>query len=119
MTVFGDDYPTPDGTCIRDYIHVADLAFAHVLGMKYIVNNHKSATINLGSSTGYSVKQVIDEVSKHLPVNFTMGPRRAGDPAKLIASSERARELLDWTPKRTLEDIILTDLNFRRKHETQ
>ena len=76
MVIFGDDYPTPDGTCIRDYIHVADLAFAHVLGMKYIVNENKSATINLGSSTGYSVKQVIDEVSQYFPVNYSIGPRR-------------------------------------------
>jgi UDP-glucose 4-epimerase len=118
MVVFGDDYPTPDGTCIRDYIHVADLAFAHVLGMKYIVNQNKSATINLGSSTGYSVRQVIDEVSQHLPVNYSVGPRRAGDPAKLIASSSRAQELLGWMPKRSLKDIIQTDLDFRIKHET-
>jgi UDP-glucose 4-epimerase len=119
MVVFGDDYPTPDGTCIRDYIHVADLAYAHVLGMKYIANENKSVTINLGSSTGYSVKQVIDEVSQHLPVNYSIGPRRAGDPAKLIASSDRAKDLLGWTTKRTLKDIIKTDLDFRIKHETR
>lgn len=119
MVIFGDDYPTPDGTCIRDYIHVADLAFAHVLGMKYIVNENKSATINLGSSTGYSVKQVIDEVSQYFPVNYSIGPRREGDPAKLIASSERAKNLLGWTVKRTLKDIIKTDLDFRIKHETR
>ncbi|PKM65239.1 MAG: UDP-glucose 4-epimerase GalE [Firmicutes bacterium HGW-Firmicutes-19] len=118
MVVFGDDYPTLDGTCIRDYIHVADLAYAHVLGMKYIVNENKSVTINLGSSTGYSVKQVIDEVSIHFPVKYSIGPRREGDPAKLIASSERAKKLLGWTPKRTLKDIIKTDLDFRIKHET-
>lgn len=119
MVIFGDDYPTPDGTCIRDYIHVADLAFAHVLGMKYIVNENKSATINLGSSTGYSVKQVIDEVSQYFPVNYSIGPRREGDPAKLIASSERAKNLLGWTVKRTLKDIIKTDLDFRIRHETR
>jgi UDP-glucose 4-epimerase len=118
MVIFGDDYPTPDGTCIRDYIHVADLAYAHVLGMKYIVNEKKSATINLGSSTGYSVKQVIDEVSQYLPVNYSIGERREGDPAKLIASSKKAKELLGWTVKRTLKDIIKTDLDFRIKHET-
>jgi UDP-glucose 4-epimerase len=76
-------------------------------------------TINLGSSTGYSVKQVIDEVSQHLPVNYSIGPRRAGDPAKLIASSDRAKDLLGWTTKRTLKDIIKTDLDFRIKHETR
>ncbi len=119
MTIFGDDYPTEDGTCIRDYIHVADLAWAHVLGMKYIVSQQKSATINLGSSAGFSVKEVIDEVSRHLPVRYSIGPRRPGDPAKLIASSTKARELLGWVPKRTLKDIIRTDLEFRKKHETR
>lgn len=118
MVIFGDDYPTPDGTCIRDYIHVADLAYAHVLGMKYIVHENKSVTINLGSSTGYSVKEVIDEVSNYFPVNCSIGPRREGDPAKLIASSEKAKELLGWMVKRTLKDIIKTDLDFRIKHET-
>ncbi len=118
MVIFGDDYPTPDGTCIRDYIHVADLAYAHVLGMKYIIEKNESVTINLGSSAGYSVKEVIDEVSCHLPVNYTIGPRRPGDPAKLIASSSKAKELLKWSPKRTLKDIIKTDLDFRIKHET-
>jgi UDP-glucose 4-epimerase len=119
MVIFGDDYPTSDGTCIRDYIHVADLAYAHVLGMKYIVNESKSATINLGSSTGYSVKEVIDEVSNYFPVNYSIGPRREGDPAKLIASSKRAKDLLGWTVKRSLKDIIKTDLDFRIKHETR
>lgn len=119
MVIFGDDYPTPDGTCIRDYIHVADLAYAHVLGMKYIIDKEESVIINLGSSAGYSVKEVIDEVSSHLPVNYTIGPRRPGDPAKLIASSTRAKELLGWRPKRTLKDIIKTDLDFRIKHETR
>ncbi|MGB7595338.1 MAG: UDP-glucose 4-epimerase GalE, partial [Erysipelotrichaceae bacterium] len=90
MVVYGNDYPTPDGTCIRDYIHVADLAYAHVLGAKYIVEQNKSVLMNLGSNNGYSVLDVIHEVEKFYPVNYTFGPRRAGDPAKLVASSAKA-----------------------------
>lgn len=117
MAIFGNDYDTEDGTCVRDYIHVSDLAYAHVLGLEYIVENQKSEIINLGSSKGFSVKQVVDAVSQYYPVNYEYAPRRAGDPAKLIASSDRARELLKWSPKRSLDDIVRTDLEFRRKHQ--
>jgi UDP-glucose 4-epimerase len=117
MIVFGNDYPTEDGTCIRDYIHVADLAYAHVLGAKYICDNHVSLTLNLGSNNGFSVLDVIKEVEKYHPVKYTFGPRRAGDPAKLIASSTKAKEILGWIPKRSLADIIRTDIEFRKKHE--
>lgn len=116
MTIFGNDYETPDGTCVRDYIHVSDLAYAHVLGMKYIINHLESQIINLGSSSGFSVKQVVDAVSQFLPVNYEIGSRRPGDPAKLIASSDKARALLNWRPKRNLSKIIETDINFRKKH---
>ena len=117
MVVYGNDYPTPDGTCIRDYIHVADLAYAHVLGAKYISTQNKSILINLGSNSGFSVLEVIKEVEKFYPVNYSFGPRRAGDPAKLIASSSKAKEILGWIPKRSLADIIRTDIEFRKKHE--
>jgi UDP-glucose 4-epimerase len=117
MVVYGNDYPTPDGTCIRDYIHVADLAYAHVLGAKYISGQNKSILLNLGSNNGYSVLDVIHEVEKFYPVDYTFGPRRAGDPAKLIASSAKAKEILGWTPKRSLADIVRTDIQFRQKHE--
>jgi len=117
MVVYGNDYPTPDGTCIRDYIHVADLAYAHVLGAKYIVEQNKSILMNLGSNNGYSVLDVIHEVEKFYPVNYTFGPRRAGDPAKLVASSAKAKEILGWVPKRSLADIVRTDIQFRQKHE--
>jgi UDP-glucose 4-epimerase len=117
MVVFGNDYPTPDGTCIRDYIHVADLATAHVLGAQYILQNNRSILLNLGSNHGFSVLEVIKEVEKFYPVAYTFGPRRAGDPAKLIASSSKAQEILGWIPKRTLADIIRTDIEFRKKHE--
>lgn len=115
MKIFGDDYETEDGTCVRDYIHVSDLAYAHVLGMKYIVENNKSGTFNLGSSKGYSVKEVVDEVSKFAPINYSMDDRRPGDPAKLIACADRAKEILGFETKRGLETIIATDINYRKK----
>lgn len=115
MYVFGDDYDTKDGTCIRDYIHVSDLAYAHVLGAEYLMKNHKSLLVNLGSNEGYTVKEVIEEVEKILPVNYEMVGRREGDPAKLIASNQKAKELLGWSPKYTLKDIIESDMKFREK----
>jgi UDP-glucose 4-epimerase len=115
VIVYGDDYDTRDGTCIRDYIHVSDLARAHVLGAKYILENNKSILLNLGSNEGYTVKEVIDEVSKIMPVKYEIGPRRPGDPAMLIASNKKAKEILGWSPKYTLKDIIRTDMEFRKK----
>lgn len=115
MQVYGNDYDTKDGTCVRDYIHVSDLAYAHVLGAKYISENNKSILVNLGSNEGYTVKEVIDEVSKIRHVNYEYVERRAGDPAKLIASNSKAKEILGWTPKYTLKDIIETDMAFRDK----
>ncbi len=115
MQVYGNDYDTKDGTCVRDYIHVSDLAKAHVLGAKYILNNNKSILLNLGSNEGYTVKEVIDEVAKIKPVNYEFVERRAGDPAKLIASNKKAKEILGWTPKYNLKDIIETDMAFRDK----
>lgn len=115
MKVFGDDYDTPDGTCIRDYIHVSDLALAHILGAKYILNNNQSILVNLGSNNGYSVKEVIDVASKYGKVNYEVVERREGDPAKLIASNSKAKKILGWEPKYKLEDMIRTDLEFRKK----
>lgn len=115
MKVFGDDYDTPDGTCIRDYIHVSDLAAAHILGAKYILNNNKSILLNLGSNNGYSVKEVIDAASIYGKVNYEIVERREGDPAKLIASNTKAKDMLGWIPKYNLEDMIKTDLEFRKK----
>ncbi|MBB3084836.1 UDP-glucose 4-epimerase GalE [Geodermatophilus sabuli] len=100
MTVYGEDYPTPDGTCIRDYIHVADLADAHLLALTAPApGEHR--IYNLGNGTGFSVQQVVDavrEVTGH-PVPVVVGERRAGDPAQLVASSDRIRADLGWTPK--------------------
>lgn len=115
VTIFGDDYDTIDGTCVRDYIHVSDLARAHVLGAKHIVNNHQSILVNLGSNEGYSVKQVIDEVSKYAKVNYEIGPRRDGDSSKIIASNTKAKEILGWIPQYDLEGIIQSDMAYRKK----
>ena len=114
MKVFGDDYDTVDGTCVRDYIHVSDLAIAHVLGAKYILNNNKSILVNLGSNEGYTVKQIIDEVEKYAHVNYEIVSRREGDPAKLIASNDRAKSILGWIPKYGIDDIIRTDIEYRK-----
>ncbi len=115
MIVFGNDFDTKDGTGVRDYIHVSDLAYAHVLGAKYVFENNTSILLNLGSNEGYSVKEVIDEVCKFGKVNYEIGPRREGDPAKLIASNDKAKKILGWTPKRDLTDIIKSDIDFRKR----
>ena len=102
MTVYGEDYPTPDGTCIRDYIHVEDLSDAHLLALT-APSPGEHRIYNLGNGTGFSVQQVIDavrEVTGH-PVPVEVGQRRAGDPAQLVASSDRIRADLGWTPKHT------------------
>ncbi|WP_340081597.1 UDP-glucose 4-epimerase GalE [Terribacillus sp. FSL K6-0262] len=109
ITIFGDDYPTEDGTCIRDYIHVIDLIDAHLLALEYLDDGGKSDIFNLGSSQGFSVKEMIDVArtvtGKEIPAK--VGPRRAGDPAVLIASSDKAKEILGWNPTRTdMKDII-------------
>lgn len=115
MTIFGDDYDTPDGTCIRDYVHVEDLIDAHILALEYLNTNAESQIFNLGSSTGYSVKEIVEAsrkvTGKEIPVKI--GERRAGDPAKLVAASEKAREILGWKPAyETIEGIIQTAWNW-------
>jgi UDP-glucose 4-epimerase len=115
LTIYGNDYPTKDGTCIRDYIHVSDLAYAHVLGAHYLFDGGKSETINLGSSTGYTVLEVAQAVNDIAPLKVVIGPRRDGDPAELIASNEKARRILKWVPKYSLKDIVLSDYNYRKK----
>lgn len=101
VTVFGTDYDTSDGTCIRDYVHVCDLADAHLKAIRYLDAGGESAQFNLGSGNGFSVKQVIDAVrtvtGRDFPVKY--GDRRAGDPARLVADSTRAREVLGWNPQ--------------------
>ena len=111
ITVFGDDYPTKDGTCIRDYIHVIDLIDAHIKALNYLRNNGKSDVFNLGSGEGFSVKEIIEvarKVTGH-PIPEKIDVRRAGDPSTLIASSERAKSVLNWNPKYTKVETIISD----------
>lgn len=118
IEVFGEDYPTPDGTCIRDYIHVFDLARAHILALNIL--NERSAIYNLGcGGDGYSVNQVID-VAREITekeINVRYGARRAGDPAMLIASSEKIKKELGWKPeKQDLREIVASAWNWLQKH---
>jgi len=111
LQVFGNDYDTPDGTCIRDFIHVSDLAIGHVAALDYIIKNKKSLIVNLGSEAGYSVKEVLETARRVTgkPIPAKVVERRFGDPAKLTASSALARELLGWTAKYSdMETLIRT-----------
>ena len=117
LEIFGDDYPTPDGTCVRDYVHVVDLAQAHILALKALDSG--SRTYNLGNGRGFSVRQVIEtarEITGH-PIPAVTGPRRPGDPAVLVASSRRISEELGWKPRYPeLRDIIQTAWDWHRRH---
>jgi UDP-glucose 4-epimerase len=110
FTLFGEDYPTPDGTAVRDYIHVADLAEAHMAALEYLLKDGTSAIINLGTGIGYSVKEVLDMVKKvtGTSVKVTHGARRAGDPPYLVADNTRAAKMLNWRPRLELEVIVTT-----------
>ena len=119
ITVFGDDYDTPDGTCLRDYIHVVDLAEAHALALKYLRNGGKSDIFNLGNGKGFSVKEMIAAAEKVTgkTIKVVNGKRRDGDPATLIADSGKARKILGWTPRYTdVENIIRTAWNWHKNH---
>ena len=118
IKVFGTDYPTPDGTCLRDYIHVTDLANAHMLALNALLDGAASAVYNLGNSVGYSVRQVVELAcritGKNIPVKET--GRRPGDPAVLVANADRIKQSLGWRPKyEALETIIETAWNWHRK----
>jgi len=106
--IYGDDYPTADGTCIRDYIHVKDLVRAHLLALQYLEKGGESGPFNLGSGDGFSVKQIIETARSVTgkPIPAVVEPRRAGDPSVLIASNRRAREVLGWQPELGLKEII-------------
>ena len=119
ISIYGDDYDTEDGTCIRDYIHVTDLAQAHILAVKYLLEGNESNTFNLGNGVGFSVKEVIETAKKAtgLPIEARVTPRRAGDPARLIASSEKARRVLGWNPQHAdLEEIISSAWKWHSTH---
>jgi len=116
LDIFGDDYPTPDGTCIRDYIHVNDLAEAHVLGVEYLQNSD-SIALNLGTGTGNSVKEVLSAVEritgKKVPARIA--PRRPGDPPQLVADPSKAKKLLKWEATRSLDQIVATAWKWAEK----
>ena len=119
ITVFGEDYPTPDGTCLRDYIHVLDLADAHVLAIDYLRRGGESNIFNLGNGQGFSVKEMIEAAREAtgLDIKVEIGERRAGDPAQLIASSEKARKVLGWQPKFTdVKAVIGTAWKWHQQH---
>jgi UDP-glucose 4-epimerase len=111
ITIFGDDYDTPDGSCIRDYVHIEDLITAHLLALNYLQSNGKSDVFNLGSSQGFSVKEMI-EAARNVTgkaIRAEVGPRRAGDPGVLVASSEKAKQVLGWNPSRTAVSKMIGD----------
>ena len=119
ISIYGDDYDTEDGTCIRDYIHVTDLAQAHILAVKYLLAGNESNTFNLGNGVGFSVKEVIETAKKAtgLPIKAEVVERRAGDPARLIASSDKAKEVLGWNPQHAdLEEIISSAWKWHSTH---
>ena len=119
VSIYGTDYDTPDGTCIRDYIHVTDLAQAHILAVEYLANGGESDIFNLGNGVGYSVREVIEtarSVTGH-PIPATEVPRRAGDPARLVASGEKAKKILGWEPKiKKLDEIIASAWKWHNAH---
>lgn len=118
LSIFGTDYPTPDGTGVRDYIHVSDLADAHVQALQYLRNGGASATLNCGYGHGYSVRQVIDQLNRvnGTPIAVEEQPRRPGDPPELVAAVDRIHGILDWKPRYDdLEFIVRTSLDWERK----
>jgi UDP-glucose-4-epimerase GalE len=118
ITLFGDDYATPDGTCVRDYIHVNDLAQAHILAVEHLLNGGASAQFNVGTGTGHSVMEVVRAVEEVTgqKVPYEIGPRRPGDPPALVAASDKLRNTLGWTPQYAdLRTIVQHAWNFARK----
>ena len=118
ITIFGSDYPTPDGTCVRDYVHVNDIAQAHIKAFEYLLDGGESDSFNIGNGKGFSVKEVIQTCKKVTGRDFPviMGDKRPGDPAILVADSTKIREKLNWNPKfDNLEDIVETAWNWHKK----
>lgn len=120
MTVFGTDYPTSDGSCIRDYIHVMDIAHAHTLSLKHLIEDDQAKSFeayNLGMEKGLSVLQVIDVFEKvsGIKVNYQLGERRPGDMPEIYADTQKAKKVLHWIPKRTIEDIMKTAWEWEKK----
>jgi UDP-glucose 4-epimerase len=119
IPIFGTDYETPDGTCIRDYIHVTDLARAHFLALERLASGGNSGIYNMGNGNGYSVKEVIETVGEvtGMKVDTIETPRRPGDPARLVAGSEKIKKEMGWTPKYPdLGTIVNTAWQWHQKH---
>ena len=119
IKIFGNDYPTPDGTCIRDYIHVDDLAAAHAAALEFTAGAEDGHTaLNLGSGSGYSNLEVLNAAERVLghPIDYDFTPRRAGDPPVLVASNDRARDVLGWRPRRGIEEMIESAWRWRQDH---
>ena len=118
ITIYGDDYPTPDGTAIRDYIHVSDLADVHVKAAEYLIKHNKSNIINCGYGKGFSVKDVLDVVNKvnNNPISINIGERRAGDSSSLVSNSSKLKNLFEWEPKyNDLAFIVRTAIDWEKK----
>lgn len=111
LTIYGEDYPTRDGTCVRDYVHVMDLVDAHLLGLKWLEDGKPGRVFNLGTGTGYSVREVVSHSGEvtNLPVPVKVGARRGGDAASLVSGSARAKEELGWSPKRSTLPQMIAD----------
>jgi UDP-arabinose 4-epimerase len=119
LQIFGDDYPTPDGTCIRDYIHVNDLADAHLKALEHLTAGKESFAVNVGTGTGYSVREVIAAAEKATGkrVPYKMGPRRPGDPPELVANPAKAETLLHWKAARSLDNIVSTAWKWMQRQD--
>ncbi|UTB80084.1 UDP-glucose 4-epimerase GalE [Staphylococcus carnosus] len=119
ITIFGTDYDTEDGSCVRDYLHVTDLIAAHILAYQYLKDGGESGAFNLGSSQGYSVIEIVEAARKAtgIDIKAEIGERRAGDPSKLVASSDKAQRVLGWKPKHDdIHEIIETAWNWHQSH---
>ncbi len=119
LKVFGTDYPTPDGTAVRDYIHIEDLGEAHLLALRHLRDGGDSEYLNLGNGTGYSVLEVLETTKRitGLEVPHEKAPRREGDPPRLVGNANRARAVLGWEPKRpSLEEIIRSAWQWQQAH---
>jgi UDP-glucose 4-epimerase len=119
VSIFGKDYNTPDGTCIRDYIHIYDLADAHLKALDYLEHGNKSDVFNLGTGSGYSVKEIIDSAVKitGIEIPYKISERRPGDPDILVADNKKAKNVLGWSPKYSLDDIISSAFNWHKNQK--
>lgn len=121
FNIFGTNYKTRDGSCIRDFIHVVDLVEAHILGLEWSIKNNKSNIFNLGSGNGYSVLEVLKKANEVLKIeiDFHVSDPRDGDPAKLYANTNKVKLILKWEPKKDLAEMIITEFNFRKNNNNE